>query len=104
MIRPLIAALALAALASPAAAASYPNCVGGSPGIEIHFGADGHRTRQEQETFDIMELRHAGIEADTVERTWLECFKITRFEDGHWVTEFYHPDRLHDGPMQLDRW
>jgi hypothetical protein len=96
--------LALAALSAPAAAASYPNCVGGSPGIEINLGVGSHRTKAEQEVFDKMELRQAGIDADTVERTWLECFKVTRFENGRWVVEYYHPDRLEDGPMQLDRW
>ena len=102
MIRPVLALAILLAAAAPASAASYPNCLGGSPGIELNFG-DGHRTRAEQAVFDKMELRQAGIAADTVERTWLECFKVTRFEDGRWVVEYYHPDRLEDGPLQLDR-
>lgn len=105
-IRPALAVLLHVAFAAPAAAASYPNCVGaGSPGVSIEFGfsVGGKTSKEDQEFFDKARLRAAGIRADTVERTWLDCFKVTRIENGRYVTEFYHPDNLEAGPLQLER-
>lgn len=100
------AALALAALASPAAAASYPTCLtGGSPGLSVHIsiGSGPERSKKDQEVFDKMLLRRAGIAADTVERMTLGCLKVTRFENGRWITEYYDPDALEQGPLVLTR-
>ena len=91
-----------AGLASPAFA--DPNClVGGKPGLRVSVGVSlgGKYTEAEQATFDQMRLKQAGIDADTVERTWLGCLKITRFEGGRWVTEYYDPDTLTQKPLNL---
>lgn len=101
MIRPLLVALLLAAVASPAAAASASNCLAPvSPGLQIHveIGFGPERSKKDQEVFDKMRLRQAGVDADSVERTWLGCLKVQRFENGRWVTEYYHPDAIGAGP------
>jgi hypothetical protein len=41
--------------------------------------------------FLLLQARSRGINADTAERTWLDCVKITRRENGRWVTEYYDP-------------
>lgn len=104
MIRPALILLLVAALATPAAAASYPNCRGGgAPGLSVHIGVSvgGEFSEDELEDFDRMRLRRAGIDADTVDRTFLGCLKVTRFEQGRWVTEYYNPDTLQQGPLDL---
>jgi microcystin degradation protein MlrC len=94
MIRPALVALVLAAFTTPAMA--DPNCLnrGGGMKLDLTLGAQvgGDYTEQEQSTFDVMTLRRHGIDADTAERTWLGCIKVTRFEGGSWVTEYYDPD------------
>ena len=103
MIRPVLAALSFAVLAAPATAASYPNCLGGgSPGLQVHVEIGyGDRSSDDQEVFDKMRLRQAGIAADSVDRTWLGCMKVQRFENGRWVTEYYNPDTVESGPLDL---
>lgn len=102
MIRPALIALFALALVSPAAA--EPNCLaGGGPGLQISMGASvgGPYTQEEQAVFDKMKLRQAGIDADTVERSWLGCMKVTRFEGGRWATEYYDPRTLDPKPLNL---
>src|SRR5688572_10510832 len=103
MIRPLLTALPLlVALTLPAAAS--PNCKGGDgPGITVHIGVSVGTpfTEDEQEVIDKMRLRQAGIDADTVDRTWHDCLKVTRFENGRWVTEYYDPDTFERKPLNL---
>ncbi len=95
MWRPIALAGLIACLATPALA--YPNCLmSGGPGLRIEFGVQvgGDYTEAEQAQFDKMRLRQAGINADTVERTHLGCFKVTRIVGGGWVTEYYDPATL----------
>lgn len=102
MIRPLVLAASIAAAATPALA--DPNCLmSGGPGLHIEFGVQvgGEYTEAEQAEFDKMRLRRAGIDAETVERTWLGCFKVTRIENGGWVTEYYDPATLDRKPLNL---
>lgn len=102
MVRPALVSLIALALSSPAAAA--PNCLGGgSPGVHVSMGVrvGGTYTPQEQEIFDKMRLRQAGIKADSVERSWLGCLKVDTFEGGHWNTEYYDPRTLGRKPLNL---
>jgi hypothetical protein len=92
MIRLAAFAVLFAAAASPALA--YPNCLNSSNGARLHveFGiGTGNFTEQDQMDFDLMQARAHGIDAETAERTHLDCVKITRIEDGRWVTEYYDP-------------
>jgi hypothetical protein len=74
---------------------AYPNCLtGGGPGLRIEFGASfGTGKFSEQDDMDLLLLqaRSRGIDADTAERTHLNCVKITRRENGRWLTEYYDP-------------
>ena len=91
MIRVTAFALVLALGAGPALA--YPNCtMTGGPGLRVEIGIGfGKFTEAEQNEFYLMQARRHGIDADTAEKTWLDCVKITRFEGGRWVTEYYDP-------------
>lgn len=86
-----IAAALLCAGVSPALA--DPSCLGSdNRGFSVSGRfAIGKISEADQAQFDIMEARRHGIDAATAERTWLECIKITRREDGRWVTEYYDP-------------
>jgi hypothetical protein len=99
MIRAAALALILAAGATPALA--DPNCLGGGGGggIRLHLGlgfeaGNDDFTEQDQMDFDVLTLRSYGIDAETAERTWLGCIKVTRREGGRWVTEYYDPDTM----------
>lgn len=88
-----LAATALVALGLTLAAAgpalAYPNCLtGGGVSVEIGIGDFSEQDRME---FDLLQARRHGIDAETAERTWLDCVKITRIEDGRWITEYYDP-------------
>lgn len=88
--------------ASPALA--DPNCLGGgAPGIRVSIGVGiGEYTEAEQAQFDKMALRQQGIDADTVERTWLGCLKVTsRDGNGSWTTDYYDPDTFERKPLNL---
>lgn len=90
-------------LATPALA--DPNCLSsGGPGLHVEFGVrvGDDYTEAEQAEFDKMRLRQAGIDADTVERTWLGCFKVTRRSGGSWITEYYDPKTLDRMPLNLN--
>jgi hypothetical protein len=91
MIRTALAAALLVLGAGPALA--YPNCLmSGGPGLHVEFGiGTGNFTEQDRMDFDLMEARRHGIDAETAERTHLDCVKITRIEGGRWVTEYYDP-------------
>jgi microcystin degradation protein MlrC len=95
MIRRAVLAIAIATLAATPALAD-PNCLnrGGGMKLNLTLGAQVGEdyTETEQSTFDVMSLRRHGIDADTAERTWLGCIKVTRFEGGAWVTEYYDPN------------
>lgn len=102
MFRPVLAVLLIAGLASPAVA--NPNCLGGgSSGLNVSVGVSvgGKYTEAEQAQFDKMRLRQAGVDVDTVERTWLGCLKTTTFEGGRWRTEYYDPGNLTQKPLNL---
>lgn len=102
----LVAAILVAVAASVSPALADPNCLGGGePGVHISFsvGIGGAYTTDEQEVFDKMRLRKNGIKADTVERTWLGCWKVTsRDEQGHWVTDYIDPRTLGEQPLRLN--
>ena len=104
MVRLALALLLAAASVSPALA--DPNCLGGGePGVHISFGVSigGPYTKDEQEVFENMRLRNNGSDADSVERTWLGCWKVTsRDERGHWVTDYYDPRTLDRKPLNLN--
>jgi hypothetical protein len=91
MIRSFALAVLLAAAASPALA--YPSCLNsGGAGLHVEFGiGTGDFSEQDQMDFDLMNARSHGIDAETAERTHLGCVKITRIENGRWVTEYYDP-------------
>jgi hypothetical protein len=97
------AVLLVAAVTSPALA--DPNCLGGGePGVDISFGFSigGKYTEAEQAQFDVMHLRQQGIDAETAERTWLGCLKVTsRDANGHWTTDYYDPDTFERKPLNL---
>ena len=96
------AILLAAVITSPALA--DPNCLGGgSPGLHISFGVGiGEYTEEEQAQFDKMHLRQQGIDAETVERTWLGCLKVTsRDFNGHWTTDYYDPQTFERKPLNL---
>jgi len=102
MWRPIALAGLVALLATPALA--DPNCLTtGGPGLYVEFGVQvgGDYTETEQEQLDKIRLRRAGISADTVERTWLGCYKVTRRVGGSWVTEYYDPRTLRQMPLNL---
>lgn len=103
MIRLCTPAAMLLVAASPALA--DPNCLGGGePGlhISIGIGVGGEYTEDEQAQFDKMHLRQQGIDAETVERTWLGCLKVTsRDANGHWQTDYYDPDTFERKPLDL---
>ena len=105
---PLATLLALAVGLWTAPALASPNCLmSGGSGVQfsIQIG-HGKFTKSELEQFDKMRLRQAGIDADRVQRTWLECLKVTRRDgQGHWVTEYYDPQTLELKPLDLrPRW
>ena len=92
MIRASLAVLALAA--ATGAAQATPICLmSGGPGLRIEFGVSvgSPFTEAEQNEFLVMEARRRGIDAETAERTSLECIKVTRLVQGSWVTEYYDP-------------
>jgi hypothetical protein len=98
----LVAAVMAAGLATPALA--DPNCLNdGAPGLRVHVGINtGNITEQDQMDFDVLNARRHGIDADTAERTWLGCLKITRrAAGGGWVTEYYDPDTFRLKPLDL---
>lgn len=103
MMRTLAAGALLAALTGPAIA--DPNCLGGgAPGVHISLGfqVGADFTEAEQAEFDKMRLRQQGIDADTAERTWLGCLKVTsRDSNGNWVTEYYDPQTYERKPLNL---
>ena len=83
-------ALALVILAAGIAPAlANPNCLGrgGTLALDDH----GRPSESVQAEIDLRHLRSRGIRASTAERTWLECIKITRLQDGRWSTEYYDP-------------
>jgi hypothetical protein len=101
----LIAAILVAVAASASPALAGPNCLGGQSGLYISYsvGIGGSYTADEQEVFDKMKLRQNGIQADTVERTSLGCWKVTsRDARGHWVTDYIDPRGLGDQPFRLN--
>lgn len=104
MFRPVVLAAAFAALATPALA--DPNCLtGGSPGLHVSLGVNfgGEFTEADQMEFDRIRARQHGIDAETAERTWLGCLKVTsRDADGNWVTEYYDPDTFEKKPLNLN--
>ena len=98
-----VAALLTTVGVSPALA--DPNCLGGgAPGIHISIGAGiGEYTEAELAEFDKMHLRQQGISADTVERTWLGCLKVTsKDSNGSWTTGYYDPDTFERKPLNLN--
>ena len=89
---PILAALMLAGVATPALA--VPDCEDHSPGLHITFsvGVGGRYTDEEQEIFDKMHLRQNGIVAREVDRTDEECLKVFRKDEaGNFVEEYYDP-------------
>jgi hypothetical protein len=91
MIRLLAFAVLFATAASPALA--YPNCLNSSSArlhVEFGFGT-GDLSEADRNEFDLIQARRHGIDAETAERTWLDCVLITRREGGRWVTEYYDP-------------
>jgi hypothetical protein len=90
MIRIALAFLAIAFAAGPALA--DPNCLQSGSGFRVEIGVGaGNFSERDQMDFLVMQARRHGINADTAEKTWLECIKITRREAGRWVTEYYDP-------------
>lgn len=104
--RPALLSLALILAAGASPALADPNCLGGgNSGVHVSLGASvgGGYTAQEQAVFDQMEARRHGINADSAERTWLGCIKITRRDElGRWVTEYYDPDNFEQKTTGLD--
>ena len=104
MFRPVVLAAVLALLATPALA--DPNCLtGGSPGLDVSLGFSfgGRITEADQMEFDRIRARRHGIDAETAERTWLGCLKVTRRDaSGNWVTEYYDPDTFEKKPLNLN--
>jgi hypothetical protein len=94
MIRLALAALIFAAGAVPALA--YPNCLTSGATFEFRFGIgdDDDWTETDEDKFLLARVRGAGIDADTAERSWLDCIKITRFVNGSWETEYLDPVTL----------
>ena len=91
MFRPALILMIVAALTGPALAS--PNCLqSGGGGLRVEFGfSTGNLSEQDKMDFLVLEARRRGINADTAEKTWLECIKVTRREAGSWVTEYYDP-------------
>ena len=101
MIRSLAAAAVLALVATPAFA--DPNCLmSGGPGLRIsgQIGI-GEFSESDIAEFDKMRLRQAGIDADSVERTWLGCLKVTSRDSGGWNTDYYDPQTFERKPLNL---
>jgi hypothetical protein len=64
----------------------------GDAGLRIEFGVStGEFSEQDDLDFLLLQARSHGIDADTAERTHLDCIKITRRDNGRWVTEYYDP-------------
>ena len=103
MIRILAAAAAFAALVTPALA--DPNCLGSGGGASFHVSGGvriGDFSEADQMEFDKLRLRSAGIDADSAERTWLGCLKVTsRDGNGNWTTDYYDPDTFERKPLDL---
>jgi hypothetical protein len=103
VIRLLLAGCAFAALATPALA--DPNCLGSGGGVSLHVSGGvriGNFSEADQMEFDRMRLRAAGIDAETAERTWLGCLKVTsRDASGSWQTDYYDPDTFERKPLDL---
>ncbi len=101
MKRAIVAAAVLAALATPALA--DPNCLSsGGTSFRVQTGFSvGDITEQDQMEFDLIRARRAGINAETAERTWLGCLKITRRGPNGWITEYYDPDSFERKPLDL---
>lgn len=102
MNKAIVAGLVAAMMATPALA--DPNCLtGGEPGLQVHLGfSTGNITEQDQMDFDVINARRHGINADTAERTWLGCLKVTRrAPGGGWITEYYDPDTFERKPLDL---
>lgn len=89
--KPLVLAIAVLVAAATSPALAYPNCLSGG-GFSVSIGAGfGELSEADAARFDLMRLRRRGIDAQTAERTWLDCLKVTRIENGSWVTEYYDP-------------
>jgi hypothetical protein len=101
MNKAILVGVALAGLATPALA--DPNCLtsdGG--GLQVHLGfSTGNISEQDQMDFDVINARRHGINADTAERTWLGCIKVTRRGSSGWITEYYDPDTWEKKPLDL---
>lgn len=74
--------------------------------MSFHVGAEftigGKFSEADQMEFDKMRLRQKGIDADTAERTWLGCLKVTsRDSSGNWQTDYYDPDTFEHKPLDL---
>ena len=98
----IVAVAIVAGLATPALA--DPNCLtGDGSGLRVQFGINtGNISEQDQMDFDVIRARRHGINADTAERTWLGCLKITRrAAGGGWITEYYDPDTFERKPLDL---
>lgn len=96
---------ALLAASSASSALADPNCLGGeTPGIHVSIGIGiGEYTEAEQAEFDRMHLRQQGIDAETVERTWLGCLKVTsRDGNGSWTTNYYDAETFERKPLNLN--
>ena len=98
-----LAAIASMLVLTTAPALADPNCLmSGGPGLRVSIGiGTGTFSERERAEFDVMRLRRHGIDADTAERTWLGCIKVTRREAGRWVTEYYDPQTLEQKPLNL---
>jgi hypothetical protein len=81
----------LVVLLSAAPALAYPNCLASGGYLEFRFSV-GEEWTEDDENEYLLDLVHDhGIYADTAERSWLDCIKITRLERGGWVTEYLDP-------------
>jgi hypothetical protein len=102
MRKAIVLAAVLAATVTPVLA--DPNCHSGSGAsfrVETGFRI-GEFTEQEQMDLDVIRARRAGINAETAERTWLGCLKITRRGPNGWITEYYDPDTFELKPLNLN--
>ncbi|HQZ12161.1 MAG TPA: hypothetical protein PK286_04680 [Devosia sp.] len=100
MKKAIVVAALLAATATPVLA--DPNCQTGGGGANFRFEVGiGKFTEKDQMEFDLIRARRAGINAETAERTWLGCLKITRRGPNGWITEYYDPDTFQLKPLDL---
>ena len=91
MIRTLILAIALAAIASPVLAV---NCYIPRPGAMVQLGS-GIRSESDKAEFHERRLRQLGIDArDT--RMWNECIQTFVYEDGRISQRLYDPFTLEE--------